>query len=110
MSMLSIKLERSPKLHKFFISVSEEGHNVKWCKLNRNLFKNYLQERYGKKLSDRMLLFIDTNFGILLRWPYTTFTKVLKDFVRGGPSMWKRFAHFVYNFTGNEKLCEHDMF
>jgi hypothetical protein len=70
MNILDERIDNNKKLHRFFISISDEGTNVKWCKLNRNMFKNYLQERYGKKLSDRMVLFLDTNFGILLRSPF----------------------------------------
>lgn len=84
MSTFAIKLERNRKIHKFFVSVSDEGNNVKWCKLNRNLFKNHLAERYGKVLTERIMHFLDTNFGIILRSPYDVFTKMLKDFVRGG--------------------------
>lgn len=110
MTMFAIKLERNKKIHKFYVSVSDESNSVKYCKLNRNMFKAHLQKRYGKKLSDRMLLFIDTNYGILLRTPYDVFSKFLKDFVRGGSSVWRKFAFHVFNISGNEKLCEHDLF
>jgi len=35
---------------------------------------------------------------------------MLKEFVKGGPVMWRKFTFFCLNITGNEKLCEHDMF
>lgn len=60
MSTFAMKLERNKKLHKFFVSVSDEGNSVKWCKLNRNLFKNHLVERYGRRITERILLFLDT--------------------------------------------------
>ena len=57
-----------------------------------------------------MILYLDTNFGLLVRATYDTFSKLLKDFVRGGPSMWRKFTFHVFNLSGNDKLCEHDMF
>jgi hypothetical protein len=110
MSLLGIKLEKNRKLHKFFVSISDDGNNVKWCKLNRNLLKNHLIIRYGKKITDRILLFLDTNFGLVVRLQYEIFTKMIKDFIRGSFSLWRKFAYFVFNVSGNEKLCEHDLF
>lgn len=110
MTLFAIKLEKNKKMHRFFQNLSEDGSNYKWCKLNRNLFKQHLQARYGKKLTDRILLFLDTQFGIIIRTPYEVFSKMLKDFVRGGASLWRKFAFHVFNVSGNEKLCEHDLF
>ena len=97
-------------MHRFFISQSDEGSSVKFCKLNRITFKANLAVRYGKKVAERMLMFLDTNFGIMLRSPFEQYVKMLKEFVKGGPVMWRKFAFFCFNITGNEKLCEHDMF
>lgn len=66
--------------------------------------------RYGKRLTERMIHFLDVNFGIQLRTTYDVYIKMLKDFVRGGFSMWRKFAFHVFNVAGNEKLCEHDLF
>jgi hypothetical protein len=84
MNVLSSKLDNNKKLHRFFISISEDGTNVKWCKLNRNTFKAHLSSRYGKKVTDRMMHFLDTNFGIFLRTPFEHYSKMLKDFIKGG--------------------------
>ena len=84
MNVLSSKLDNNKKLHRFFISISEDGTNVKWCKLNRNIFKAHLSSRYGKKVTDRMMHFLDTNFGIFLRTPFEHYSKMLKDFIKGG--------------------------
>lgn len=83
---------------------------MKFCKLNRIQFKNSLTARYGKKVTERMMLFLDTNFGILLRSPFEHYIKMLKEFVKGGAVLWRKFAFFCFNVTGNDKLCEHDMF
>jgi len=64
--------------------MSEDGTNVKWCKLNRNYFKMHLSSRYGKKITERMLYFLDTNFGIFLRTPYEHYSRMLKEFIKGG--------------------------
>jgi hypothetical protein len=78
--------------------------------LNRITFKSSLAVRYGKKVTERMILFLDTHFGILLRSPFDHYVKMLKEFVKAGPVMWRKFAFFCLNIAGNEKLCEHDMF
>jgi hypothetical protein len=57
-----------------------------------------------------MLLFLDTNFGPFNRSPFDHYMRMLKEFVRGGPIMWRKFAFFIFNISGNEKMCEHDMF
>ena len=78
--------------------------------MNRIQFKNSLTVRYGKKVTERMILFLDTHFGILLRSPFEQYVKMLKEFVKGGPTLWRKFTFFCFNLNGNEKLCEHDMF
>jgi hypothetical protein len=110
MNVLSSKIDFNKKLHKFFVSMSEDGSSVKWCKLNRATFKTHLSLRYGKRVTDRMMYFLDTNFGIFLRTPFDHYSKMLKDFVKGGPLMWKKFAFTVFNVNANDKLCDHDMF
>lgn len=110
MSMLAMKLDKNKKLHRFFISVSDEGNSIKWCKLNRVLFRTNLSARYSKKLADRIMTFLESNFGSLLRATYDTYSRMLKDFVRGGGPLWRKFLFFVFNLSGNDRLCEHDLF
>ena len=57
-----------------------------------------------------MITFMDSNLGIILRTSYDSMIKILKDFMRGGPLMWRKFAFHIFNFSGNDKLCEHDLF
>jgi hypothetical protein len=109
-NILGSKLDHNRKLHNFFISMSEEGSNVKWCKLNRNSFKAHISSRYGKKVMERMMYFLDTNFGIFLRSPFDHYSKMLKEFVKAGPIMWRRFAYQAFNISTNDRLCDHDMF
>ena len=59
---------------------------------------------------DRMIYFLDTNFGIFLRTPYEHYSKMIKEFAKGGPLMWRRFAYQIFNINGNDRLCDHDMF
>jgi hypothetical protein len=56
------------------------------------------------------LLFFENHFGALSRSSYESYVKILKEFVKGGPVMWRKFAFFCFNLGGNDKLCEHDMF
>jgi hypothetical protein len=38
------------------------------------------------------------------------YISIVAEFVKGGKQLWQKFAYFVYNISGNEKLCDHDMF
>jgi len=42
------------------MKISDDNSALRWSKLNKNLFKNYLQERYGKRIAERMVVFIDS--------------------------------------------------
>lgn len=57
-----------------------------------------------------MLSFLDFHFGPLLRLSFDGYLKLLREFCKGGPMLWKKFAFCVFNFSGNDKLCEHDLF
>jgi len=35
---------------------------------------------------------------------------IISDFIKGGKPLWQKFAYFIFNISGNEKLCDHDMF
>lgn len=90
--------------------MSEDQTSLRWCKLNRNAMKLFIQDRYGKKISDRMIIFLESNLGTLFRIDYEQFNKLIRDFIKGGPNFYKNFCFFSMNITGNGKLCEHDMF
>lgn len=57
-----------------------------------------------------MLILIEAQFGSLYRMDFKTFVKLIKDFIKGGPLIWQKFAFAAYNFSANGKICEHDMF
>eukprot|EP00347_Sterkiella_histriomuscorum_P000292 403376443 len=104
------QLESSKQFQNFFLKMAEDDSVLRWSKLNKNNLKQFLQDRYGKRVSERMLSFLENTFGSLYRIDFKTFVKLLKDFVRGGPQLWLRFAFNSFNITGNGMLCEHDMF
>ena len=90
--------------------MSEDDSALRWCKLNKNTFKNYLADRYGKKVSDRMLNYLESTFGNFFRIDFQTYLKYLKDFLKLGQKAWINFAFQAFNITANGKICEHDMF
>jgi hypothetical protein len=54
--------------------------------------------------------FFDSNIGIIARKTLDGYISIVAEFVKGGKQLWQKFAYFVYNISGNEKLCDHDMF
>lgn len=38
------------------------------------------------------------------------YIQIIKNFIKGGKKLWQKFAFAVFNISGNEKLCDHDMF
>jgi hypothetical protein len=93
-----------------FIKMSEEETSLKWCKLNKNSLKVFLSERYGKKISERMLIFLESSLSSFFRIDFKGFVKLIRDFVKGGPALHLRFCFASLNISGNGKLCEHDLF
>jgi len=57
-----------------------------------------------------MITFLDSKVHSLYRMDFKGYVKMLKDFIRGGPKLYKKFLFFVLNDSGNGKLCEHDLF
>lgn len=41
----------------------DDANSLKWCKLNIKSFKNMFIERYGKTIGERMVTFIESNYG-----------------------------------------------
>ena len=68
--------------------MSDDGSALRWAKLNRNLFKLFLQERYGRRLAERMVSFIDGQLFPIARIEFKLFVKLLKDFIKGGYPLW----------------------
>lgn len=69
-----------------------------------------LAERYGRKISDRMIAFLEQVYGQLNRIDFKQFVKIVRDFIRGGPQVHSKFCFYAMNLTGNGKICEHDLF
>ena len=57
-----------------------------------------------------MITFLENNFGTLYRIDFKAFIKIIRDFIKGGSLTWQKFAFTSFNITGNNQLCEHDMF
>lgn len=49
------------------MKMSEDTTSLRWCKLNRNSLKNFLSDRYGRKIAERMTNFIEGNIGTLFK-------------------------------------------
>ena len=90
--------------------MSEDDSAIRWAKLNKNAFRSFLQERYGKKMGEKMVQFIDTNLMQVFRNDFKSYVKMIRDFLKGGTSLWNKFAFHILNMASNGKLCEHDMF
>lgn len=45
--IMSAKLKRNKKFNSFFVNMAEEGTIASFCKLNKTLYKQLLQGRYG---------------------------------------------------------------
>ncbi|CDW83717.1 UNKNOWN [Stylonychia lemnae] len=103
-------LEQSKAFQGFFLKLAEDDSALRWSKLNRNTFKQFLQDRYGRKISERMITYIEANFGTLYRIEFKAFIRIIRDFIKSGPATWQKFTFTSFNITGNNQLCEHDMF
>ncbi len=68
--------------------MSEDESALRWSRLNKNSFRTFLSDRYGRKIADKMLNFLELQFGSLYRMEYKSFIKLVKDFLKGGPNIW----------------------
>ena len=85
-------------------------NSLKWAKLNRNLFRDFLQERYGKKIAEKMINFIEVTFAPLNRMDFNSFVRLFRDFVKGGVTIHAKFCFNVFKGTHTNCVCEHDLY
>lgn len=45
------------------MKMCEDDSGIRWSRLNKQSFKQMLSERYGKKISERMVAFIEKTYG-----------------------------------------------
>lgn len=83
-------LYESPAFRKFFLSLSEESQNIKFARLSRQAFKEFLQRRYTKLVGERIMLFLENQFLSLYRIDAIGFCNVIRDFVNAGPECYKK--------------------
>ena len=55
-------LMNNPEFENFFKAFCDDCCNIKHARLNRNLFKQFLQERYSKVVGEKILTFLDSQF------------------------------------------------
>ena len=108
--IMAAKLKKNKKFKSFFVNMAEEGTIALFCKLNKLQYKQLLTKRYNQKLTERIVKFVDINVGQLGRKTLEGYIHIISDFIKGGKPLWQKFAYFIFNISGNEKLCDHDMF
>ncbi len=108
--IMAAKLKKNKKFKSFFVNMAEEGTIALFCKLNKLQYKQLLTRRYNQKLTERIIKFVDINIGQVCRKTLEGYIQIISDFIKGGKPVWQKFAYFIFNISGNEKLCDHDMF
>ena len=53
-------LAEDPSYQEFFLNLCDEGKDdVKYAKMNRDYFKTFMQTKYSRQFSERMILFVE---------------------------------------------------
>ena len=88
----------------------ENDAGIKFARLKRGTFKQFLQDRYSKYVGDRILLFLENQFNSLYRIDYNGFLGVILDFLNAGPECHKKMVFACLSIQNPGRICEHDIF
>ena len=69
----------------FFRSMCDENYSIKFARLNRVVFKQFLQDRYSDFVGERILSFLENEFVPLLRIDFQGWCRMLMDLLNAGP-------------------------
>ena len=94
----------------FFRSFCDEGQSIKYARLNRCILKQFLQERYSKFVTEKILTFLENEFVPLLRIDFRGWCIMLMDFLNAGPELHKRLLFACLGLTNTGRICEHDLY
>jgi hypothetical protein len=103
-------LSESPAFQKFFISLSEESQNIRFARLSRQAFKEFLQRRYTPHVGEKIMLFLENQFLSLYRIDIHGFCNIMKDFLNAGPDCHKKLIFSCLSRQNQGRICEHDLF
>ena len=93
----------------FFRSMCDENFSIKYARLNRNQFKQFLQDRYSKVVGEKICIFLENQFATLYRIDYNSFINIILDFINAGPEMHKKLVFACLSITNTGRICEHDL-
>ena len=63
---------------------------IKFARLKRTAFKQFLADRYSNAIGERILLFIENQFNSLYRIDFNGFIGVIMDFLNAGPDCYRK--------------------
>lgn len=107
-----LALLEDPEMQNFFRSmcVSDAGSSIKHAKLDRPVFKQFLQDRYSKLVGEKLLQHIENSINPLYRADYPSFLQVIIGILNAGPDCYKRMLFASLSLTNPGRICEHDIF
>ena len=109
-SSSQLGLYESPAFQKFFISLSEESQNIKFARLSRQAFKEFLQKRYTGPVGERIMLYLENQFQSLYRIDIHGFCNVIREFLNAGAESYKKLLFSCLSLQNQGRICEHDLF
>jgi len=89
---------------------AEGGQSMRHARLNRNSFKQFLQDRYSKLVGEKLILFLETQFNSLYRAEFSGFLQVITDLLHAGPECYKKMLFACLSLSNPGRICEHDIF
>jgi len=97
-------------MQQFFFKISDGESNVKFRRLNRPLFKSFLQQRYSDLVGERIMLFIESCYGSLYKIDFYSFLQIITDIINAGPEGYQKLVFACFGLSNPGLICEHDVF
>ena len=81
-------LMNNPEYENFFRAFCDDKCEIKYARLNRNLFRQFLQDRYSKVVGEKILIFLENQFSPLYRIDFKGFCSIIMEFINYGPEIY----------------------
>lgn len=107
-----MQLIKDDDISNFFRSFSLPETNIskRHARMNRNVFKEFLEDRYSKLVGKKMMDFLETQFNNLARADIFAYVQMITDMLNSGPDCYKKMLFACLSLSNNGRICEHDIF